>query len=129
MKRLAKILLLPAAMMIATVGFAQTQTNTGTGGVPSTPSTNGTSPAPQRQTTAAPAMNNTQPGQTAGSRFNTPYQSQAQKTQDSIRRAERKANRQARKQSKKAEKQAKKAEKTQQKRTKDSTASYGSPGH
>lgn len=127
MKRLGKILLLPAAMMIATVGFAQTQTNTGTGGVPSSPSTGGVSPAPQRQT--APAMNNTQPGQATGSRFNTPYQSQAQKTQDSIRRAERKANRQARKQSKKAEKQAKKAEKTQQKRMKDSTASYGSPGH
>lgn len=126
MKRLVKILFLPAAMMIATAGFAQVQQNSGTGGVPQTkPSYQSPSATPQQ----APAVNNTQPGQTTGSQYTTPYQKQTDKTQDSIRRAERKANRQARKQTKNAEKQAKKAEKKAQKRMNDSSATYSSPGH
>ncbi|HEX5552553.1 MAG TPA: hypothetical protein VFX43_04830 [Chitinophagaceae bacterium] len=119
MKRLAKILFLPAAMMIATVGFAQVPTNT-----PQTPSTPAPSNNTMRQTPmqpTSPSLNNNQgqnnslgqPNQ--GIRPPVSLQNNQTRIQDSINRAERKAHKKARKEAKKQAKEAKKESKKMEK--------------
>lgn len=121
MKRLAKILFLPCAMMIATVAFGQ-GTNNGTGGMPQTqsPTNTNTSPTPAPQTETSPA-NNSQPnmGQTQQSNMSGQYPNGAlqatnpeqTRVQDSINRAERKAAKMEKKEARKAKKDAKKSKK------------------
>lgn len=118
MKRLVSCLFVPVSMMIATTAFAQMGNTGGGGGGMSgqTPTTTSPSPASSSPATTSPSTGNEGNfgSQSQGANLNAlqSFQDrQQQKTQDSIRRAERKAKKEAKKAQKDAEKQQKQAEK------------------
>lgn len=113
MKRLVKCLFVPFSMMIATSAFAQAGTNSGGGmGGQTTPTTTMPAPASSTPSSSMGQRNQNTMGSPAGRTTTFPgtLQTQQQKAQDSINRAERKAKKEARKAEKKAEKAKKKAD-------------------
>lgn len=117
MKRLAQCLFVPLSLLIATAASAQVQDNGGAGGM-NTPASGSMS----QPTTTTPSTNvgtgqQSNLGSPAGktTTFPAQVQTEQQKIQDSINRAERKAKKEAKKAEKKAEKAKKKADKDAEK--------------